>query len=149
MLPGIAARAGLAGDMKTLNLPLVPGNGFHWVEFVVGMLLGLAALASFALLAKRATGRHWQRRQTAVVMDALKDLKREDVERLLKEVRYASNLAAPFDKLTLHPCSTSYAHPAPALAALPAVVIYALKDLERMNVVRHRRSAMKFADCLC
>ena len=50
---------------------------------------------------------------------------------------------------TLHPCPTSYVHPTPALAALPVVVIYALKDLERMNVVRHRRSAMKFADCLC
>jgi len=39
------------------------------------------------LLAKQATSRHWQRRQTAVVMDTLKDLKREDVERLLKAVR--------------------------------------------------------------
>ena len=105
MLPGIAALAGLAGSIKTYNLPPMPGNGFHWVEFVVGMLLGLAALASFALLAKRATGRHWQRRQTAVVMDALKDLKREDVERLLKEVRYASNLAAPSNE---HPAPLPY-----------------------------------------
>ena len=56
----------------------------------MGMLLGLALLAAVALLAKKATSRHWQRRQTAVVMDTLKDLKREDVERLLKAVRRGS-----------------------------------------------------------
>ena len=56
------------------------------VEFLLGMLLGLAALAALALVVKGATRRHWQRRQTAAVMDALKNLKREDVERLLKQV---------------------------------------------------------------
>ncbi|KAK9838568.1 hypothetical protein WJX81_007714 [Elliptochloris bilobata] len=61
------------------------GQGFHLVEFVFGVLLGLAALAGLALVVKRATRRHWQRRQTAAVMDTLKDLKREDVERLLKQ----------------------------------------------------------------
>lgn len=55
-------------------------------EFLLGMLLGLAALAALALVFRTATRRHWQRRQTAAVMDALKDLKREDVERLLKQV---------------------------------------------------------------
>jgi L-rhamnose isomerase len=59
----------------------------------MGVLLGLAALVATALLAKQATSRHWQRRQTAVVMDTLKDLKREDVERLLKAVRQGSQSA--------------------------------------------------------
>ena len=68
-------------------------------EFLLGMLLGLAALAALALVFRTATRRHWQRRQTAAVMDALKDLKREDVERLLKQVCldsacYTSRLSA-------------------------------------------------------
>ncbi len=67
--------------------PTCAGGGFHVAEFIMGVLLGLAALVATALLAKQATSRHWQRRQTAVVMDTLKDLKREDVERLLKAVR--------------------------------------------------------------